>query len=351
MPHKTVTSLDVAKHAGVSRATVSFVLNNVPNIQISPETVQRVLNSAKELGYEPNEMARALVSRRSHSFALILSRSSDRISSDMFLNLVVVGLLNVAHQNKMRLIIDVIEDYDEKGIFMSLIKGKRVDGIILNGPRFDDKALDYLLENKFPTVVMGHFPNPNFCSVDVDNVKAARMAVEHLTRLGYQRIACITNAPASFMATLDRLEGYKQALAASNLPFSEDMVRYGNFGPESGYTQMLSLIDDPHFKMPAAVFIASDVVAFGAIRAIHERGLKIPQDIAIVGFDDVPMSSYITPPLTTVRLPAMELADRAGALLLNQIQNKQENPCQELLDTELVIRQSCGSKSTTGVTR
>jgi LacI family transcriptional regulator len=342
MAEKRITSYDVAKLAGVSRTTVSFVLNHVSGPQISPETTQRVFDAARELGYVPDEAARALVSRSSKSIGLVLSRSSHHITSDVFLNQIVEGLLNVVHQHKMRLILDVVEDSGDKDTYLNLIKGKRIDGLILSGPRFDDEALDYLAETNFPTVLMGRLPNSYFCSVDVDNVSAASVAVEHLARLGHKRIACITNAPPSFTAAVDRLEGYRQALMKNGLPYNEALVRFGNFGPESGYNQMLSLLEvNPR---PTAVFIASDVVAFGAITAIQKLGLRIPQDIALVGFDDVPMSSFVTPPLTTVRLPAMDLALKAGEVLLNLIREKQQGICQVLLDTELVVRQSCGAR-------
>jgi LacI family transcriptional regulator len=342
MTQKRVTSLDVAKRAGVSRTTVSFVLNKVPGPQISPDTVQRVLDAASELGYVPDESARALVSRRSQSMGLILSRPSDSIRSDIFLNQVIAGLLSVAHDNQMRLIIDVVEDFDEKNTYISLIKSRRVDGIILNGPRIRDDALNYLSENHFPTVLMGRMPDTNFCSVDVDNITAAQMAVDHLISLGHKRIACITNAPSSFTAAIDRLVGYELALTRAGLPYNEKLIRFGNFGPDSGYAQMKNLLKDP--QLPSAVFIASDVVAFGAIAAILEHGLRIPEDIAVVGFDDVPMSSFITPPLTTVRLPATSLALKAGEILLNLINGKQNSPCQVLLNTELIVRESCGAK-------
>ncbi len=342
MPQKRVTSLDVAKRAGVSRTTVSFVLNKTSHQQISPETVLRVQQAAEELGYVPDESARALVSRRAQSIGLIFSRPTVRISSDIFLNQVVVGLLDVVHANQMRLLLDVVEDLDEKNTYVNLVKSRRVDGIILNGPRFDEQALDYLAENDFPTVIVGSLPQSHFCSVDVDNVAAARTAVEHLIHLGHRQIACITNAQAPFTAAIHRLTGYRQALENAGLPYSADQVRFGNFDPQSGYTQMKSLLAGP--VRPTAVFVASDVVAYGAISAIHEHGLSIPGDIALVGFDDVPMSNFISPSLTTIRLPATELAVKAGELLLDLIQGKPQEPCQVLLPTELIIRQSCGGK-------
>jgi LacI family transcriptional regulator len=188
---------------------------------------------------------------------------------------------------------------------------------------------------------MGQLPDTDFYSVDIDNFSAAQQAVEHLIKLGHERIACITNAPPSYTAAADRLDGYRERLKYHRIPYDEALVRYGDFNPESGYQQMKELLSID--ELPSAVFVASDVVAIGAKAAIVEQGLKIPQDIALVGFDDVPLARYLDPPLTTVHLPASELATRASKMLIQIIQGEKPSEKQVLLESQLIVRQSCGA--------
>lgn len=342
MTAKRVTSQDVAELAGVSRTTVSMVLNHIPGIQISEETRQRVFAAALELNYVPNAAAQALASRSSRIIGLILTRDPHHIASDAFITQVLDGLVQVSHRHGLRLLIDIVAAEHQKQAYLELVRAQRIDGILLSGPRFDDDALRTLHEHGFPTVLVGQVPGSQFYSVDVDNRSAARQAVDHLIRLGHRRIACITNAPITYTAASDRLAGYRDALEAAGLLYDESLVRYGDFDPDSGYLQMLDILNlDPR---PSAVFVASDVVAFGAQAAIRERGLRIPGDIALVGFDDVPLARFVDPPLTTIRLPAVELARRASEMLIGLIQG--DHPAQKnvLLGTSLVIRASCGAQ-------
>jgi DNA-binding LacI/PurR family transcriptional regulator len=336
-----VTSRDVAELAGVSRTTVSLVLNDVQGVQISEETRQRVILAASELDYVPNAAAQALVSRRAQIIGLILTRNPHHIASDAFLNQILDGLITAVHKHSMRLIIDIVEAEHQKKAYLELVRAKRIDGLILSGPRFDDEALMALQKDRFPTVLMGQIPHTDFYSVDIDNFSAAYQAVNHLIKLGHQRIACITNAHPSYTAAVERLRGYRTALERHSIPFDKDIVHYGDFTPESGFHQMKDLLEeDTHVT---AVFAASDVVAIGAKGAIREHGLRIPNDIALVGFDDVPLARYLDPPLTTVRLPATELASRASEMLIKIIQGSYPPQKQLLLGSRLIVRRSCGA--------
>lgn len=340
-----VTSRDVAEHAGVSRTTVSLVLNNVQGVQISTETRQRVFDAAQELGYVPNAAAQALASRRTRIIGLILTRSPHHISSDAFLNQILDGLITAAHEHSIRLLIDIVEVRHQKKAYLDLVRAKRIDGLILSGPRFDDDALLSLQKDRFPTVLMGQLPETDFFSVDIDNFSAAQQAVNHLISLGHKRIACVTNAPLSYTAAAERLHGYRETLKSHAIPYDQELVRYGDFDPESGYQQMKDLLDTG--VHPSAVFAASDVVAIGAKAAIVEKGLKIPQDIAMVGFDDIPLVRYLDPPLTTIRLPASELATRASKMLIQIIQGEPPAEKQVLLESQLIVRRSCGANQPT----
>lgn len=341
MVAKRVTSSQVAEKAGVSRTTVSLVLNNVQGVQISDETRGRVIEAVMELGYVPNAAAQALASRRAQIIGLILTRNPHHISSDAFLNQILDGLITAAHEHSIRLLIDIVEVQHQKKAYLELVRAKRIDGLILSGPRFNDEALVSLEQERFPTVLMGQLPETDFYSVDIDNYAAAKQAVTHLINLGHERIACITNARPSYTAAAERLRGYRQALESQNLAYDEDLVRYGDFDPESGYQQMMNLLVGENNI--SAVFVASDVVAIGAKAALVEQGLKIPQDIALVGFDDVPLARYLDPPLTTVRLPASDLATRASQILIQIIQGDPPSQKQVLLESELIVRQSCGA--------
>lgn len=342
---RRVTSQDVAKRAGVSRTTVSLVLNNVQGVQISEETRKRVLEAAEDLGYVPEAAAQALASRKVQIVGLVLTRSPHHIASDTFLTQILDGLINVVHDHQMRLLIDILEPHQEKDAYHHLVQAKRVDGIILSGPRFQNDLLKALEEQNFPTVIMGQLPESDCCSVDVDNVSAAYKAVSHLIGLGHRRIACITNADLTYTAAADRLQGYRQALEDHGLTFDDGLVRFGDFDPDSGFRQMQSLLVSAHSSRHpiTAVFVASDDVAFGAKASIRVHGLRIPEDIAVVGFDDVPFARYSDPPLTTIRLPAYSLGWTAGDMLIRSIQGEKPEKSTVLLETQLVVRESCGA--------
>ena len=339
MAKRQVTSEDVAKHAGVSRTTVSLVLNDVHNIKISPETRQRVFDSAAELGYVPNAMAQALVNRRTQAIGLVFTRQPHHIATDSFLPQVLDGMLEVVRANNLRMLIDIVEPEHQEQAYHELVRAKRIDGIVFSGPRVDDVALINLEKEGFPTVLMGQLPGSNFYSVDIDNRVAARQAVEYLISLGHRQIACITNAPFSYSASADRLLGYREALEQAGIPFNESLVRFGDFEPESGYTQMSSLLSS---RIPfTAGFIASDAVLIGANAALREHGLRIPADISLVGFDDIAWSQYVDPPLTTVRLPAQAIGKQACTMLMQILSGQVIQEKNIVLPTELIIRRSC----------
>jgi DNA-binding LacI/PurR family transcriptional regulator len=177
--------------------------------------------------------------------------------------------------------------------------------------------------------------------VDADNYQGAQLATNHLISLGHRQIGLITNAPITYIASRERYRGFQDSLLAADLVYEPGLTREGFFTSESGFKAMNELLDSP--EPLTAVFVASDVVAFGAIQAIHTRGLAIPQDIALVGFDDVSVSQFIEPFLTTIRLPAYELGWEAGKLSLELINKKELVSHGQLLPTELIVRASCGA--------
>ena len=339
MNKKRATSQDVANLAEVSRTTVSLVLNDVQGVSISDATREKVHEAASVLGYIPNASAQALATQRSRAIGLVMTRSPHHISSDTFLPQILGGLLDVVRQHKFRLLIETVDEGHEDRVYLELARAKHIDGMILLTPRLDDQGLKRLEKVDLPTVLMGRLDDSNLCAVDVDNCFAAQQAVNHLLELGHTRIACIANAPASYAAAQDRVLGYKDALLTAGIIPNENIIRYADFDPQSGYETMRSLLDSG--EKFSAVFVASDNVAMGAKSALREAGLRIPDDISLIGFDDIPWAAYADPPLTTVRLPAEQLASEACLLLLDLLKGTRTKGQKLTLDTELIVRQSC----------
>lgn len=332
----------IANAAGVSRTTVSFVLNNVPGISISPETRQRILEVSRELKYVPDSAATSLASGRAGAIALVLRQSPHQVVSDAFLAPVVQGVAAALKGTGTHVLVEPLDPADTSASYGNLVRSRHADGIILSGPRLDDEELQRIYEENIPVVMIGQLPGSDIPFIDVDNVRGAQAAVQHLIDLGHRRIACITNAPLAYTASRDRLQGYCQALEANDILLDETLFRFGEYTDESGSRAMRELLQS--LAPPTAVFVASDVVALGALAAINQAHLRVPQDIALVGFDDIPLSQYVDPPLTTVRSPAYGLGWGAGDMLLRLIDEHDDIAnTQVLLETELVIRKSCGA--------
>lgn len=338
MPHaKRTTSLDVANKAGVSRTTVSFVLNNVPGVSISKTTRKRVLDVAQKLNYHPNAAGRKLVSGKSYTLGLVLCQSPEQVFADAFLLQVIFGIEQASIQQGFHVLLKQVEPDDTEG-YTRLIHENHVDGIILSGPRQDDNEIVRLHREGVPVMLMGQLPDSKIPFVDVDGAAGAETAVQHLIELGHRRVAMITNAPLTYTSAQQRRSGYLRALQNAGLQLNEELVKEGNYTPVSGFTAMKDLLNlSPH---PTAVFIASDVVAMGAILAIKEAGLRIPNDIALVGFDDISLAEYFDPPLTTVRLPAFGLGWAAGERLIRLIQGDGLDQDNVLMNSELIVRKS-----------
>ncbi|MCZ7574015.1 MAG: LacI family transcriptional regulator [Ardenticatenaceae bacterium] len=336
MVRRRATSKDVAERAGVSRTTVSFVLNNTPNVKISEETRQRVLAAARELDYHPDAAARSLASRRTGNIGLVLRQSPAQVFADAFLPTVLRGLSAVLDNSGYRILLQPLAVPGVSNALVTLVKSQHIDGLIVSGPRSDDDGVRDLHASNFPIVLMGHLPDSDIPFVDVDNERGSFDATKHLLSLGHHRIAMITNGPLAYTASQERLAGYRRALESTGLPFDSSLVRYGDFREESGFTAMLELLDLT--PRPTAVFAASDVLAFGVLEAAKSVGLGVPDDLSVVGMDNVRLARYVVPPLTTLHLPAYELGYQAANTLLRLIDGQQ--PPSALLPTELVIRES-----------
>ncbi len=336
-PTKRTTSRDVAKLAHVSRTTVSFILNDVPGVSISQATRKRVLDAARKLNYSPNIAGKKLVSGKSYTIGLVLCQLPEQIFTDAFLPQVILGVDQAAMQQGFHVLLKPVDPTDTGG-YTRLVTENHVDGILLSGPRQDDAALMRLHQEHVPILLMGQLPDTDIPFVDINATIGAEMAVTHLIEHGHKHIGIITNAPLDYTSAQQRRNGYLQALKKSKLPTNKAFIKEGNYTPASGFEAMKALLSlTPRLT---ATFVASDVVAMGAMLAIKEAGLRIPQDIAIVGFDDIPLAEYYDPPLTTIRLPAFGLGWAGGERLIRLIQGDKLDQEDVFLNSELIIRKS-----------
>jgi DNA-binding LacI/PurR family transcriptional regulator len=339
MGRKRVTSSEVAKEAGVSRTTVSFVLNNAPNTGIPEETRRKVMAAAERLNYHPNATGRRLASGRTETIAFVMHQSPERAAADLFLPQVLLGLMEITRENGYHVLFHPVDPDNPADDYSDLIYEGLVDGIILSGPQQQEPEAVALHEQGYPIVITGRLRSDLAC-VDADNYQGAQLATGHLLGLGHRRIGLISNAPRIYLSSDERYRGYKQALLSAGIIADPAMVQEGFFTSSSGFQAMSALLELA--DRPTAVFVASDVVAFGAIQAVKMHGLSIPGDVAIVGFDDISITQHVEPPLTSIRLPAYELGWHAGQMLLQLIAKELPANSLRLLPTELVIRQSCG---------
>jgi len=333
-----LTLEDIARQAGVSRSTVSRVVNNLSNV--SGDVRQRVLDVIQVTGYHPHPAARALASHRSWTIGLILPRSVSFFFTDPYYPHLTRGIAQACNQNGYTLALFLADMMDDEEKIVARVARKGfLDGVIIQSGNFGDNGIiQRIMEADLPLVVCGRpFQSDNVSYVDIDNVNSVYNAVTYLIRLGHKRIGTVTG-PLTSTVGIDRLEGYRRALMERSLPIDETLIAEGDFTESGGYYAMKKIL--PH--QPDAVFAASDVTARGAIRAVNEAGLKIPDEIALIGFDDLPNSTYSDAQLTTVRQPVGPFGVRAVETLIDLIENGIPPPRRIIMDTELVIRGSSG---------
>lgn len=341
MKLKRPTSLEVAKLAGVSRSTVSFVLNHVEKANIGAATQARVVAAALELGYVPDAAARTLASGRAHTLGLIICHAA-HLQVDAFIPQALLGLNQASQQRGFRVIVEAVEDPARPGAYTELVRAKQVDGLLVLNPRKNDAQLRGLVLENFPLVILGASELARAHTVSTPgNAVFARRATEHLIRLGHRRVAHITYGGLEYQGADERFRGYRQALEAADLPFDPALTREGDYSAESGFAAMTSLLEErADFT---ALFASNDTVAMGAMAALRVYGLRIPGDVAVVGYDDVPLAAYAAPPLTTVRSPALEHGRLAGEMLIQLIRGERVAEPRLALELELVVRRSCGA--------
>jgi LacI family transcriptional regulator len=331
---------EVAKLAGVSRSTVSRVVNDHPNVR--PEVREQVWQVIRQVGYQPHAAARSLVTNRTHTVGMIIPEAVTTLFTDPFFSLLLRGATEACNSHQYQLMLSLFTaKADQQEIYQRILRNGYLDGAIVASASLEDPLVLNLLRDRVPFVSVGRHPNKPVHYVDADNVGGARMAVEHLIRQGHRRIATITGR-LDMIHGQDRLSGYRQALEARGIPVEEELIIEGDYTEASGKAGMQRLLP----VSPSAVFVASDTMAIGALKALRQADRQVPQDIALVGFDDIPIASAIVPALTTVRQPIERMGSMAVDVLLSVLETSpgEEAPAQRIvLPTELVVRASCGS--------
>lgn len=333
-----LTLEDIAKQAGVSRSTVSRVVNEHPNVR--EEVRKRVWKVIKDTGYHPNPAARTLASQRSWMIGLVLPRSVSSFFSDPYFPRLTQGIAQACNQYNYTLSLFLIgSKEDEEKIYPRISRRGLLDGILVQSGQIGDQLIDRLANSKIPIVIAGSpFHTNGISYIDVDNINATYHAVKHLVQLGRKRIGTITG-PDNSTVSIDRKEGYLKALVEQSWEVDESLIVEGDFTEASGYHAMQQLLP----ANPDAVFAASDSMAIGAMRAVREAGLRIPDDIAFVGFDDLPIATSTECRLTTVRQPVLEFGAKAVEVLIDIIENGIKPARRVIMGTELIIRDSCGA--------
>jgi LacI family transcriptional regulator len=333
-----LTLEDIARQAGVSRSTVSRVVNDHPNVREGVR--KRVLEVIRSTGYHPNAAARTLASQRSWMIGLVLPRSVSSFFTDPYFPHLTRGIAQACNQYNYTLGLFLISSTkDEDKIFPRVSRTGLLDGILVQSGQVGDQLIDRLVNSSMPLVIAGRpFHSDKVSYIDVDNANASSNAVSHLIRLGRKHVGTISG-PSNTTVGIDRQAGYVRALTERGLMVDDSLIAEGDFTEAGGYYAMQRLLP----AKPDAVFAASDTMAFGAMRAARDAGLRIPEDIALVGFDDLPLAALSDPPLTTVRQPVYQFGLKAVEILIELVENGVEPARRFIMDTELIIRDSCGA--------
>lgn len=332
----TLTLEDIARISGTSRSTVSRVINGDPNV--SDRTREKVSRVIKDLNFQPNLAARGLAAGRIGVIGLVIPVGVGALFTDPFFPLLIQGVASGCNAHDHSVMLWLAEPDFERRMINKIMYTGLVDGVIVSSMLIDDPIVQALTESKMPYLLVGRHPtNPNASYVDITNEESAREATHYLFQLGYQRVATISG-PRNMIVGKHRLSGYLAALGERNIPIDPSLIVESDFTEEGGYQSMLALLP----ASPDAVFAASDAMALGAMRAIQENGLRIPEDVALVGFDDIPASAHTHPALTTVRQSIHKMGMVAAKSLIDLIRTEPSEPLQIVLPTELVIRESCG---------
>ncbi|MBE2198624.1 MAG: LacI family DNA-binding transcriptional regulator [Anaerolinea sp.] len=333
-----ITVKQISEMSGVSISTVSRVLNNHHHVR--PEIRNRVQQVIAETGYQPNPAARSLAGCESRIIGLVIPETTAVVFTDPYFARLIQGVAEACKHHDYTLSLFLFHTLeDEVKIASRVLSRQLLDGLILTATQIGDPLVTDLIDMRAPFVMLGHHDAPQVNYVDTDSHAGAYTAVSHLLRLGYKRIATITG-PLNNIAAVKRREGYINALQNRGRAIDEALIVEADYSAAGGYTAMWQLLP----QQPDAVFVASDTMAQGALQALQAAAYTVPDDIALVGYDDLPTAVHTTPPLTTIRQPIKRAGALAVTTLLDILQHGAEPARRIVLPTELVIRESCGDK-------
>lgn len=331
---------DIAKAAKVSPSTVSRVIADSP--LISDETKEKVKKVMAEMDYHPNMVARSLVNKSTRIIGTVIPGSSEKAFQLPFFSEILRGITSKANQCGYKILLTNAGNYSEElDNITELVNGHIAEGLILMTSHLNDSAIDELLSMNFPFVLVGRpeSSRENALSwVDNDNFEAGYMLTKYFIEKGHKDIAFIGVSP-EHMVTLDRLNGYKKALSDSGIQYNENLIVNGQFMENNGY-EMTKILFERGEKF-TGVIASDDFQAFSVINYLNERGLNVPSDVAVAGFNNVPQSEYYVPSLTSVEVHAYNLGEKAFEILYNQLKDNQIASTHQFIKTDLIKRKSC----------
>lgn len=330
----SMTIKEVAKRAGVSISTVSHVINKTR--YVSEELEKKVVAAMEELNYHPNSLARSLRSGTSKTIGLVLPDNSNPFFADIARIIEDIGFLN----GYSVMLCNSDGNLEKERAYIKVLIEKRIDGIIFIASGSNVNHLQNLADQGIPVVLADREVDIKIVDeVLVDNEQGGYDATKYLLDLGHRKIGCITG-PSSLTPSSNRVLGYRKALTETNIPIREDYIVFGDFKSKSGEEGMEEFLqlDDP----PSAIFVCNDMMAFGVYKYLKRNNFNIPEDFSVIGFDNIQLSSIITPTLTTVSQPIAEVATISASLLIQRIQNSNPTEYERIImKPELVIRESC----------
>lgn len=329
------TIKDAALRAGVSVTTVSHVVNDTRHV--SAKGRERVEEAIRELGYVPNAMARSLKSNTTSTLGMLIPNSSN----PYFAEIVRIVEDRCFGAGYTLVLCNTDDEPRRQSVYLQVLAERRIDGLIVvsTGAGDDDSLVTQLHGLRIPTVLVDReIADPACDLVETAHMQGGLLAVRHLLSLGHKRIACI-GGPVGVMPSEQRIEGWRMALAeAGTAPNADALLWRGGFTSQGGYEAMHAILRTE--EAPSAVFVCNDLMAIGALRAAHESGVRVPDELSIVGFDDIELSAYTSPPLTTVAQPKERIGALAVDMLLERVGGKRRDARKVVLQPELRVRAS-----------
>lgn len=330
MSKSTPTIRDVARQAGVSHQTVSRVINGSEDV--TPETRERVEAAIADLGYRPSAIARSMASGQTHTLACI----SPNLTDYTFASIIEGAEIEARRLGYFLLSSSARDAESFKGLVDELVGHRRVDGLLVMNPYADERY--QLIPEGIPSVFVGaRSRGENTCSVCLDDEAVAYNATKHLIESGHKRIGMVTG-PMAEDCSLDRMVGFQKAIEERGLPFLPELIIEGDWGASSGQAALMQM--SANGDLPDAIFVQNDRMAMGVLRAARDLKILVPDELSIIGVDDMPLTQHYDPPLTTMRQDMPRIGLEAARILIHAIEGAQAQSCQLKLPAELVIRQS-----------